>query len=104
MRRKTIRERLALLLEDAFLREPCVTGIRVDPDWLHAAQGSYRTGGGDFYRWQGQVERTTAEGGCVRISVDSYTTMTQIVRSGGAMLVRDSRSPWVYDVYDRTGN
>ncbi len=91
-----VRKTLARMLESALLDQPGVRTVRVDPTRLHSSQGYYRASGHDFYRWEG-----TALVNGVSLSLDSYTTMTQIVRSRGVTLVRDGYS---YDVYDATGN
>lgn len=62
--RKSIRARLATKLTEAL-------GFEVKADDLTAAQGAYRTGNGDYFRWE-----------AARHSIASWSTMTNCLRKG----------------------
>lgn len=94
-----LRKRLAKMLEEAMLE---TTGrvITMNPKDFVIAQGFYRTDSrSDSYRWEAYAFE-----GRVRICFSSYSTMTAIVKSGAAKVVRDTRMASSFDVYDATGN
>lgn len=97
-----IRKRLARMLSVALTKEHGEK-VTVEPDMLHEARGWYRTSTqSDSYRWSGRG-RIGDSLNCI-VSLDSYSTMTAIVKSGGVVLMKDPHRATVYDVYDATGN
>jgi hypothetical protein len=77
--------------------------VTIDPDHLRPAAGWYRTSPqADCFRWEGSGE---IDGLTVGVYLYGVTTMTQIIKSGGATLVADRHhSNTSFDVYDATGN
>jgi hypothetical protein len=98
-----LRKRLAKMIEEALLEH----GIEatVDPNDLDPATGWYRTSPqADCYRWEG-FAKYKDPALSIQISVNSYTTMSQIVKSGKATLSPDRvYGKTSFDVYDATGN
>jgi hypothetical protein len=97
-----LRKRLAKMIEEALLKQHNIEAT-VDPEDLHPATGWYRTSSqADCYRWEGfgSYKDPSLR---IQISLCGWTRMTQIVKSGGAILTHD-RGGASFEVYDATGN
>lgn len=85
-KRKSLRQRLAQLLEAELLSEFGIV-VCVDPERLYPAQGWYRTApASDCVRWTGfglwKVGGAEAFGRALVVSFDCWETMTACVKAG----------------------
>lgn len=96
-----IKTKLASILTAA-LRDQGHDVVDADPEHLYEALGYNRSSPqADIYRWSTSVP---LRGSALTVRVDSYTTMTKIVRSKGMVLDKDERMALTYYAYDATGN